>query len=118
MYFIDKEHENFYNEKIVQANKIDCYIKSLIYLLSSNKETRQYFKEIYDVQKSEINIESLARPWQTATSINICRLAFNLYGDIISDKPQETISYLYTVSEIMKNINIDIGIEAIKIRFL
>ena len=82
MYFINKEHENFYNEKIGQASIIDSYRKTLIYLLSSNKETRQNFNEIYNLQKDEINIESLSKPWQTGTSLNTCRLAFNLYGDI------------------------------------
>lgn len=118
MNFIDKEHENFYNKKIGQAKQKDRYQKALIYLLSSNRETRQYFEEIYNIQKNEISLESLKRPWQTGTSINICRLAFNLFGDITSDEPEKGTSYLYTTSETMKNIDISCGIEALKIRFL
>lgn len=117
MYFINKEHENFYNEKIGQASIIDSYRKTLIYLLSSNKETRQNFNEIYNLQKDEINIESLSKPWQTGTSLNTCRLAFNLYGDIVSDKPEEKTSRMYTISELIKTLNIDIVITAIKLRF-
>ena len=117
MYFINKEHENFYNEKTGQANIIDSYRKSLIYLLSSNKETRQNFNDIYNLQKDEINIESLSKPWQTGTSLNTCRLAFNLYGDIVSDKPEEKANRMYTISELIKTLNIDIVITAIKLRF-
>ncbi len=117
MYFEDKEHELFYNKKIGQNKIVDIYKKSLIYLLSSNKETRKNFDEIYNLQKDEINIESLKKPWQTGTSLNVCRLAFNLYGDITSDEPCERTNYLYTINELMKNINIDVIIQALKIKF-
>lgn len=117
MKFIDKEHENFYNQKIGQAQFKDKYKQSLIYLLSSTNETRQNFEEICDMQRNEINIESLEKPWQTGTSIAICRLAFNLFGDIVSDTPDERTSYSYTISEIIKNINLNCVIEALKIRF-
>ncbi len=117
MKFIDNEHENFYNEKIGQVKFRDSYINALIYLLASNRETRRYFEEIYNIEKNEINLESLEKPWQTGTSINICRLAFNLFGDIVSDKPEDGSSYLYTISQIIKNINLDCCIEAIKLRF-
>lgn len=41
MNFIDKKHENFYNQKIGQAQFKDRYEQSLIYLLASTNETRQ-----------------------------------------------------------------------------
>lgn len=117
MYFIDNEHENFYKAKIGQAKIKDVYSKSLIYLLSSNKETRRYFKEIYNSQENEINIEIIQMPWQTSTSLNICRLAFNLFGDITSDNPSKETIYQYTVTAILKNLNIDCCIQALKLRF-
>ena len=117
MYFKDNLHEQFYKEKISQLSSIDTYIKSLIYLLSSNKETRKYFDEIYDIKNNQINIECLKRPWQTSTSINTCRLAFNLFGDITNGIIEEGTSYLYTVTSIFKNLDINICIDALKIRF-
>ena len=117
MYFKDNLHEQFYKEKIGQLYRNDTYIGSLIYLLSSNKETRKNFDEIYDIKNNEINIKSLKNPWQTTTSINICRLAFNLFGDITSDIIEEGTSYLYTVTSIFKNLDINICTEALKIRF-
>lgn len=117
MYFINKEHEYFYNKKIGQVKKKDIYIDSLIYLLSSNKETRNNFEEIYSLKNNTINIYSLKAPWQTGTSINICRLAFNLFGEVTSDNIEKETSYLYTVSSIFKNIDINIGTEALKIMY-
>ena len=117
MYFKDNIHEQFYKEKIGQLYSIDTYIKSLIYLLASNKDTRKNFDEIYDIKNNQINVECLKKPWQTNASINICRLAFNLFGDITGDTIEEGASYLYTVTGILKNLNINICIEALKIRF-
>ncbi len=117
MNYRDKEHEIFYNKKMGQSQMKDRYEQALIYLLASTSETRQNFDKIYDMQRNEINLESLKEPWQTGTSIDICRLAFNLFGDIVSDEPEEGISYFYTISEIMKKINLNCAIEALKIRF-
>ena len=117
MFFINKENENFFNDKIGQAKRIDCYIKSLIYVLSNNDITMKYFNEIYNINTNEINLNIFNKPWQTNESLNICRLAFNLYGDLNSDNVEEGASYLYTVTSIFKNININVGLEAIKIRF-
>lgn len=117
MYFSDNLHEQFYKEKIEQLHSVDTYIKSLVYLLSSNKDTRNNFKEIYDIKNNQINIECLKKPWQTSTSINVCRLAFNLFGDITSDTIEDGTSYFYTVTSLFKNLDINICIEALKLRF-
>ena len=117
MFFIDKSRETFFKTKIGQAKNVDCYTKSLIYVLSNNNITKKYFNEIYDIDGSSINLDVFNRPWQTNESLNMCRLAFNLYGDINSDDVGEGASYLYSITSIFKSINIDVGIEAIKIRF-
>ena len=113
MYFKDKLHQLFFEEKLYKICNIDTYIKSLIYLLSSNKDTRKNFDEIYDIKNNQINVEALSKPWQTSTSINICRLAFNLFGDITSDTVDDSTSYLYTVTSICKNLDINIAKVAI-----
>ena len=55
MYFINNEHECFYQEKIGQVKEKDVYINSLIYLLASNHETRNNFEEIYNMKNLKIN---------------------------------------------------------------
>ena len=118
MYFINKEHEKFFRSKIRQAIIKDTYSKSLIYLLSRKQETRKNFEEIYDINLNEINIETLKKPWQTTTSINTCRFAFNLFGDITTDTLEENTAQLYTVTAVLKNLDINCCIQAIKLRFL
>ena len=117
MFFVDKESQEFYKEKMGQVANLDSYISSLIYVLSNNKDTRNHFNEIYDINKKEINIDIFNLSWQTNESLSLCRLAFNLYGDINSDRIENGASNQYTVSSIFKNIDINIGIEAIRQRF-
>ena len=117
MYFENNKHKIFYEEKIEQVKNLDTYIKSLIYLISSNEDTRKHFEDIYDIKNNEINLYVFKAPWQTNTSLNITRLAFNLFGDLVTDNIEEGASYLYSISSIFKNINLNTGIEAIKIRF-
>ncbi len=118
MYFIDDEHKKMYQKKLGQVKKEDTYIKSLIYLLCSNKETRLHFESIYDIKRNEINMQSLKEPWQTNTSINTCRLAFNLFGGVASDEIEEGASYLYSVNNIFSNMNINLCFQAVKLRFM
>ena len=117
MYFANNNSKEFFYKKIGQVKEADSYIKSLIYVLSNNKDTRENFNQIYDINKNEINIDIFKLPWQTNESINLCRLAMNLYGDINSDNIEKGTNYKYTVTSIFKNIDINIGIQALKIRF-
>ncbi len=61
MVFADKEHEEFYYEKLKQARYQDCYHKALIYILGISQDTRYHFSQIYDIKSGDIN---LSRPRQ------------------------------------------------------
>ena len=88
MKFMDNEHKRFYNEKMLQVPYQDSYNRSLIYLLAMNNDTRRNFNDIYNINTNEINIKSLKSPWQTSTSKNVCRLAFNLFNGCANDNPR------------------------------
>lgn len=81
MIFADKEHERFYYEKLEQARYQDCYHKALIYILGISEDTRNHFSQIYDIKTGCIRPECLKEGWQTSGSVNVVRLAFNLYTD-------------------------------------
>ena len=118
MKFIDKEHKNFYNEKTSKVPFLDSYNKSLIYLLSMNKDTRRNFNEIYDIDTNEINIKSIKSSWQTDTSRNICRLGFNLFNGCANDNPNcKTMSKDYTVYNLFCTSGAGYFFEAIKLRY-
>ena len=81
MVFADKEHEEFYYEKLKQARYQDCYHKALIYILGISQDTRYHFSQIYDIKSGDINPACLQQGWQTSDSVRVVRLAFNLYTD-------------------------------------
>lgn len=113
MKFYDDAHERAYNE-LTKDKKLDCYNKSAIYLLTMIKYTRIHIKELYSIEKKEIEFEKLA--WQTGTSLNICRLALNLFNGFHGIKENEAIDY--TPYNLFSNKEfIPYYFEAVKIRF-
>ena len=81
MVFADKEHENFYFEKLGQARYQDCYHQALIYVLGISRDTREHFDQIYNIKTGNIRPKCLNEGWQTSGSVRAVRLAFNLSTD-------------------------------------
>ncbi len=85
--FESKEHEEFYYEKLAQAEEnltvgqVGCYHKALIYILGISEDTRNHFDQIYDIKSGNIKKECLNQGWLTSGSVRVVRLAFNLYTD-------------------------------------
>ena len=102
--FIDKEHKEFYEQKLKEIGKSDVYRKALIYTLAICPTTREHFDNIFDLKNGEININSLQAPYQTGSSEKVTRMAFSLWNrcnydseeDIENNKP----SIYYNPSEI------------------
>ena len=59
MVFANEEHEKFYYEKLEQARYQDCYHKALIYILGISDDTRNHFRQIYDIKSGLANNEQL-----------------------------------------------------------
>lgn len=125
MKFIDIKHEEFFTEKMKELQrfrKTDVYYKSLVFTLSICETTRKHFKEIFDVEKGEVNINSLQAAWQTGTSAKVTRMAFNLWNNsIVFDSEEDLengiISSNYTPSEIFCCSYAPYFWEAIQIRY-
>lgn len=113
--FYDDEHKQFYKEN-TEGKKLDCYNKSLIYLLGLTKETRNNFESIYDDVSKEIKITSLNAGWQTGTSNAVCKLAFNLFNGYCGLQDREakqfTIENIFAYKELAPYFY-----EGIRIRF-
>lgn len=90
--FYNDQHKDFY-ENCKSTRKTDPYHASLIYLLGLTEDTRKHFAEIYDLEKGEINIETLDQAWQTGTSLKIIRLAFNLFNGFVGTEEAEASRY-------------------------
>lgn len=123
--FMDKYHEEFFNKKIMEAErygKTDIYYKALIYTLSICESTREHFAEIFNIETSEINLDCIHTGWQTSTSMKVTRMALNLWNhslmfDSEEDLEKEIISEHYAPSEIFCCSYAPYFWEAIKIRY-
>lgn len=119
--FIDKDHKEFYEQKLKEIGKSDVYRKALIYTLAICPTTREHFDNIFDLKNGEININSLQAPYQTGSSEKVTRMAFSLWNrcnydseeDIENHKP----SIYYNPSEIFCCGYAPYFYEAIKIRY-
>lgn len=113
--FYDKEHEEFYKD-YTEGKGLDCYNKSLLYLLGLTEETRKHSKQIYNAERREIEFETLNEAWQTGTSAIICRLAFNLFNGFTGIEEGEATRYAVD-SIFCRTEFAPYFYEAIKIRF-
>ncbi|MFC5988110.1 DUF6075 family protein [Marinicrinis lubricantis] len=59
----------------------DGYHRALFYTLGISRETRSHVRDLFDFSNGGINPKGLSAPWQTGSSIRICRLAFNLWNE-------------------------------------
>lgn len=84
--FKDEAHREFYEKYItLTGSQEDPYRKALFYLLGLTCETRTHINDLYDFKQRGIEFSGLEKAWQTHTTINICRLAFNLYNGYVGE---------------------------------
>ena len=77
--FISDAHEKFYYEKLKEVRCQDEYHKALGYCLGICNDTRKNVRRIYDFKTGNVKTECLREGWQTSGSMNVVRMAFNLY---------------------------------------
>lgn len=86
MKFMDTQHQAFYEDCLNKANRRDdSYHKALFYTLGLTGETRRYINNLYDFKDRSINFDGLFQGWQTSTSMQATRMAFNLYNGFTGD---------------------------------
>lgn len=79
--FKDTRHEQSYKSFLNKMENQDCYHKCVAYLLGIDEICAKHINYIFDFQQDIILIDCLVCPWQTSTTLKICRLAFNLWND-------------------------------------
>lgn len=77
--FVNKAHEDFYNETLNKVRSQDVYHQALCYCLGINADTRRNINHIYDFKSGCVKTECLHDGWQTSGSLRVVRMAFNLY---------------------------------------
>ena len=83
--FKDSKHETVYNDICSRMKYLDCYHRSLAYLLSLDTVLCEHIEGVYDFQEDGIKPEGLNKGFQTGTSKKTTRLAFNLWNNYYDD---------------------------------
>lgn len=78
--FRDAEHENFYYRMLDERNCNDGYHRALFYTLGISRDARSHIRDLFDFSNGGIKPSGINAPWQTGSSIRVCRLAFNLWN--------------------------------------
>ena len=92
MIFYDEQHETTYNYICSRMKYLDCYHRSLAYLLALDTVLREHIEDVFDFQEDGIKRDGLHKGFQTGTSMKTTRLAFNLWngccddGELYTDK--------------------------------
>jgi hypothetical protein len=120
MKYKNKKHEARYNEIIAKMRRDDVYHRSAAYLIALNEDCYRHISDIFSLVNDRINIEGLAKPWQTSGSLRATRLMFNLWNEFCyddSEADEPAVSYSYTVSDIFNNEDAAYFFEAVKLRY-
>lgn len=88
MIFYDNKHEKAFNDICSRMKYLDCYHRSLAYLLSLDIVLREHIEAVYDMHEDVIKPEGLNKGFQTGTSLKTTRLAFNLWNSYCSEGEQ------------------------------
>ncbi len=117
MKFRDEYHETLFWVIMQKMNCDDVYHQSVAYLIALDDVCRDHVEELYDFEERCIVPESLEKGWQTGTSLQTTRLAFNLWNGYCIDLESDLPSSDYSVSEIFCCPYAPYYWEAVKIRY-
>ena len=81
MKFADDAHKDFYEQMVAKTRtEGDPYRMALFYALGLTDSTRRHISEIYDFSNHCPRFNVMRKAWQTSTTVQVIRLAFNLYN--------------------------------------
>lgn len=125
--FKDQEHKEFYYNQLTSLKKNDVYHKALVYTVGICPDTRRHWSEFYDEADRCISPEVINKGWQTSGSLNVTRLALQLFTDgtptaYTYDEQDNEVSDIkecsrYSVSDIFCCEYAPFFVESIKLRY-
>lgn len=116
--FRNERHEQEYEELCERMKYLDCYHRAMAYLITLDEVLRNHVMEIFDLKEDSIRSEGLDKAFQTDTSKQTTRLAFNLWNGFCYEAETNLISRYFTVDNIFNcNEYAQYYWQAIKIRF-
>jgi len=81
--FNSKEHEMFYGEMLSRVKNDDVYYRAFFYCMGVCPTTRKHIDDLFDFHEGCIMPEKLHQLYQTGTSYQVTRMAFNLWNGYV-----------------------------------
>jgi len=83
--FNSKEHEMFYGEMLERVKREDVYYKAFFYCMGVCETTRKHIDDLFDFNEGCIMPENIHQPYQTGTSYQVTRMAYNLWNGYVEE---------------------------------
>lgn len=110
--FKDAEHRSFFEASMKKSKRQDTYHRSALYTLGLTEDTRRNIDEVFNFAEDCIEPDGLFAGWQTSGTMQVCRMAFNLWNGYVDDCPESSTPSNLFCSEFAPYF-----IEAIKLRY-
>lgn len=121
--FKDIKHWMFFKDNVDRTgSENDTYRKAFFYTVGILPLTREHIYDLYDFKCNCPLLEGIEEAWQTDRTLQLCRLALNLYngfhhsGTPLNDLEPDTNGY-FTPYELFATPDAFFMLEAIKIRY-
>lgn len=83
--FNSKEHEMFYGEMLNRTKGDDVYYRAFFYCMGVCPTTRKHIDDLFDFNEGCIMLENIHQPYQTGTSYQVTRMAYNLWNSYVEE---------------------------------
>ena len=96
MKFKGQNHQKFFFEAMKKCKRDDSYHRAFFYIMGLTSATRFNINDLFDFEEDLIKPDGLHAAWQTGGTVRICRMAFNLWNDYITEED----AYKFTPSDL------------------
>lgn len=121
--FKDIEHLIFFKNNVDRTgSENNTYRKAFFYTVGILPLTREHIDSLYDFESNCPLLEAISEVWQTDRTLQLCRLALNLYNGFrhnctLCDDLEPDMSGNFTPYELFETPDAFFMLEAIKIRY-
>jgi hypothetical protein len=111
--FNSEDHKAFYNDMMKRVGKDTVYHRAFFYCMGVCDETRRNIENLYDFKSNGIRPDNIHQPFQTGSSYQVTRMAYNLWNGYVEEGAEiET-----TPSELFRSSYGNEFFQAVKLRY-
>lgn len=117
MKFYDEQHKANYENLLGRMRRTDDYHLPLAYLFSLNSDCLKHINDLFDFDEDTIKPNGLKKEWQTGTSKQFTRLAFNLWNGYCYESETMEVDKNFCIDNIFCCSYAEYFFEAIRLRY-